>query len=143
MKKIQLYTLSLLASLLFACSPKSTVQQVLTPDMVISTLNSSTWKITWYVDSGKDETSDYVGALITFNTGGNLLGSQGLLSYPGTWASEYDDNVVKLDMDFGGVNPFSKLNDDWRVLSRTENEIKLSSESGGGSGIDYLTLVRN
>ena len=143
MKKIQLYTLSLLASLLFACSPKSTVQQVLTPDMVISTLNSSTWKITWYVDSGKDETSDYEGALITFNTGGNLLGSQGLLSYPGTWASEYDDNVVKLDMDFGGVNPFSKLNDDWRVLSRTENEIKLSSESGGGSGIDYLTLVRN
>jgi hypothetical protein len=113
------------------------------------TMNSGNWRITKFIDSGKDETNHFTGYDFVFNENGVLETSNGTNTYSGTWSvsdsNSSDDSPDDLDFNilFNLTNDFEDLNDDWDILSITPSKIELVDVSGGNGGTDFLTFEKN
>ncbi|SNR60863.1 hypothetical protein [Lutibacter flavus] len=112
-------------------------------------IESGTWRITSFIDSGTDETNYFTGYNFTFNSSGVLNANNGTNNYNGTWSitdsSSDDDSQDDLDfnINFNLTNDFEDLNDDWDFISQTATKIELIDISDGNSGTDYLTFEKN
>ena len=119
-----------------------------------NTMESGTWRITNFNDSGQNETSDFNGYDFTFNSDGSLVATNGSNTLTGTWSvtddsNSSDDSSSDDDIDFNiffpvsDDNDFEDLNDDWDVVSTTSTRIELIDISGGNGGTDMLTFEKN
>jgi hypothetical protein len=154
-RKLGLFVLPLLLSLLtFAsCSKEdgnSDNNNNNLQEQVQANVQSGVWRITKFIDSGENETSDFSGYNFTFQSSGVLTASNGSNNYVGTWSitddnSSDDDSEDDLDfnINFNLTNNFEDLNDDWDFISQTSRKIELIDVSGGGGGTDYLTFEKN
>lgn len=112
-------------------------------------VQSGTWRITKFMDSGTDETNHFTGYNFTFNSSGVLNANNGTSNYDGTWSitdSNSNDNSeddLDFNINFNLTNDFEDLNDDWDFISQTSTKIELIDVSGGGGGTDYLTIEKN
>jgi hypothetical protein len=117
---------------------------------VVNTMNSGTWRITKYIDSANDETTDFSGYNFTFTQNNILMASNGTEEIMGSWlvssGNSNDDNPSN-DLDFiisfAGPAKFMELSDDWDIQSRTSTKLELIDVSGGNGGTDYLTFEKN
>ena len=126
-------------------------------DQTIEIVQSGTWRITSFIDSGNDETSDFNGYTFSFNTDGSLVAVNGNTTINGTWSvtdnssnSSSDDDGNSIDDDDFNIffnvpadNDFEDLIDDWDFVSVSETTIALTDVSGGNGGTDFLTFERN
>ncbi|WP_431158805.1 hypothetical protein [Winogradskyella poriferorum] len=117
-------------------------------------VESGTWRITNFNDSGQNETSDFNGYDFTFNSDGSLVATNGSNTLTGTWSvtddsNSSDDSSSDDDIDFNiffpvpDDNDFEDLNDDWDVVTTTSTRIELIDVSGGNGGTDMLTFEKN
>jgi hypothetical protein len=117
-------------------------------------VQSGTWIITNFVDSGQDETSDFNGYEFSFNADGSLVATNGTNTMTGTWSvtdddSSDDDGSSSSDIDFNIFFPvpdtsdFEDLNDDWDIVNSTSTRIELIDISGGNGDTDLLTFEKN
>ncbi len=115
-------------------------------ETVENNTQTGTWRITKFIDSGIDETSDFSGYNFTFNGTGALNANNGTNSFDGTWTissdgSDLDD--LDLNIVFNLRNDFDDLTDDWDFISQTSTKIELIDIGGGGEPDDLLTFERN
>jgi len=120
------------------------------PAPVINTATQGTWRISSYVDSGNNETSNFAGYNFTFGPSNVLSATNGTNTYNGTWSvtadSSNDDNPSSdLDFNIAFASPanFADLTDDWDVVSHTATTISLIDVSGGNGGTDTLVFTKN
>lgn len=99
------------------------------------------WYVATYLDDGDDETYDYYGYNLTFNSGGSIVAENGTNTFNGTW-SVTGSSTMDLNLDFGTQIPFDEFNDDWDVLSFTATTINLEDVSGGNGGTDTLIFQK-
>lgn len=144
MKTIKLASI-VIFSLLFAIScTKDNIDIA----KVKSNVQSGTWRITKFIDSGVDETNYFTGYNFTFNSSGVLNANNGTNNYNGTWSitdsNSNDDSPNDLDFNiyFNLTNNFLDLNDDWDFISQSSTKIELIDVSGGNGGTDYLTFEK-
>jgi hypothetical protein len=117
---------------------------------VANTMTSGTWRITKYIDSANDETTDFLGYNFTFTQNNILMANNGGDEIVGSWlvasGNSNDDNPSS-DLDFiisfSGPAKFIELSDDWDIQLRTSTKIELIDVSGGNGGTDYLTFEKN
>ena len=105
-----------------------------------SVLSRGSWQISQFIDSGKDETANFSGYIFTFSDAGMVHVSNSNNNIVGSWAIGNDDSSVKLILNFGNNYPFESLNEDWKVLSRSDLLIELQHISGGNGSSDMLTF---
>lgn len=122
---------------------------------VENTVESGTWRITNFVDSGQNETNDFNGYNFTFASNGTLTAANGSNTLTGTWSvtddsnSNDDNGSSNDDVDFNiffpvpDSNDFEDLNDYWDIVSYTSTRIELIDISGGNGGTDLLTFEKN
>ena len=117
---------------------------------ITSAVASGTWKITYYFDTDKEETSNFSGYNFTFGSNGVLTATNGTLTQTGTWSvtdsnSDDDNSISDLDFNIAFTSPatFLELTDDWEIIERTSTVIKIKDVSGGNGGTDYLTFTKN
>lgn len=118
-------------------------------------MGSGQWVISKYIDSGKDETSDFAGFVFVFNTNGVLSAKKGSIEYLGTWSITHSSGSTNSqsnsnsqdDLDFNIffnlTNEFEDLNDDWDILTHSPTKIELRDVSGGDGSVDELTFMKN
>ena len=113
-------------------------------------VQSGTWRITSYVDSGQDETNDFNGYTFTFGSDGTLTAENGTNTMTGTWSVTDDSSSSSSsDIDFNiffpvpDTNDFEDLNDDWDIVSSMSTKLELIDVSGGNGGTDTLTFEKN
>jgi hypothetical protein len=112
---------------------------------------SGTWQITSYIDSGQDETNDFSGYNFTFASNGTITATNGNNTETGTWSvtgsnsssSSNDDIDFNIFFNVPDTNDFEDLNDDWDIISHSNNMIRLRDVSGGNGGTDTLTFEKN
>jgi hypothetical protein len=107
---------------------------------------TGTWRITKFIDSGVDETTDFTGYNFTFNDTGILNASNGTNSFDGTWTISSDGSDLEdleLYILFNLMNDFDDLTDDWDFISQSSTKIELIDISGGGEPDDLLTFEKN
>ena len=119
---------------------------------VTATVETGTWRITNYIDSGQNETNDYNGYDFTFSDNGVLTANNGTNTITGTWSVTDSSNSTddsNDDIDFNiffpvpDTNDFEDLNDDWDLVIYTNTKIELIDISGGNGGTDTLTFEMN
>jgi hypothetical protein len=144
MKSINLAILGIFSLLLVLSCTKDNISIA----EVKSNVQTGTWRITKFIDSGKDETNYFTGYNFTFNSSGVLNANNGTNNYNGTWSitdsNSNDDSRNDLDFNiyFNLTNKFLDLNDDWDFISQSSTKIELIDVSGGNGGTDYLTFEK-
>ena len=144
MKTIKLASIGIF-SLLFALS---CTKESIDIAKVKSNVQTGTWRISKFIDSGVDETNYFTGYNFTFNSSGVLNANNGTNNYNGTWSitdsNSNDDSRNDLDFNiyFNLTNNFLDLNDDWDIISQSSTKIELIDVSGGNGGTDYLTFEK-
>ncbi|MBU2938508.1 hypothetical protein KO494_03050 [Lacinutrix sp. C3R15] len=112
-----------------------------------SNIQSGTWRITSFIDSGTDETYHFTGYNFTFYSSGVLNADNETISYDGTWSitnsSSSSDDDLDFNINFNLTNDFEDLNDDWDIFLHSATKIELIDISGGNGGTDYLTFQKN
>lgn len=139
----------LLSLLVVVSCNKSNNPTNITQTTIQNNVQSGTWRITKFIDSGKDETNHFSGYDFTFMSSGVLNANNGANNYDGTWSitdsNSKDDSQDDLDfnINFNLTNDFEDLNDDWDFISQTASKIELIDVSGGNGGTDYVTFEKN
>ncbi|WP_273565980.1 hypothetical protein [Maribacter halichondriae] len=116
-----------------------------------SAITNGDWHISYYFDSDKEETSDYVDYIFTFQENGTLGATDGNTSLSGAWSITTSDNSnddtstsdVDFNILFSSPEIFEELSDDWDIKSYSNNQIELMDISGGNGGTDLLTFSKN
>jgi hypothetical protein len=150
MKSIHFIT-ALLISLsgtfsLTSCSNDNTATP--SPTIIIDNVQSGNWRITSFIDSGKDETSHFSGYTFTFGSNGILTSTNGSVTHAGSWnisnGNSNDDSPGDIDFNilFSLPNDFEDLSEDWHIISQSSTRIELIHISGGNGGTDYLTFEK-
>ncbi len=117
-------------------------------------VESGTWRISSYIDSGENETSDFTGYNFTFTTDGSLVATNGTTTYSGTWSvtnssNSSNDSSSDDDIDFNiffsvaDDHDFEDLNDDWDIVSHSNTTVSLMDISGGDGSTDTLIFEKN
>ena len=107
-----------------------------------------TWRISFFEDSGTNETHHFLGFIFEFKSNGEVNATNGSTLYIGTWSitdsNGNSDNLNELDFNlkFNLTNDFEDLNGDWDFISASNTVIELIDISGGNGGTDYLTFNR-
>ena len=120
---------------------------------VIDAAANGSWKITNYVDSGTNHTSQFSAYEFVFS-GNTVTATSAANVYTGVWSvtsshsddSHDDDSHNSDDIDFNisFTSPanFTELSDDWDIISYSSAKIELIDISGGNGGTDYLTFEK-
>jgi len=120
-----------------------------TQTQVEDNVQTGSWRITKFIDSGDDETNHFVGYNFTFEITGALVAESSSNTFSGTWSisdkNSSEDSIDDLDFNihFNLNNDFEELNDDWDIISQTTTKVELIDVSGGNGGTDYLTFEKN
>lgn len=115
---------------------------------ISNTVTSGNWRVSYYNDSGIDETYHFTGYSFVFATNGVLTASNVTNTYTGTWSvtdsNSNDDSLSDLDFNiyFSAPAEFEDITDDWDIKSYSSTKIELEDESGGGSGTDRLIFEK-
>lgn len=139
----RIHVIILLSIFFFSCSNDNSTTPVITPASVSNVVTSGDWRVTLYVDSGQDETSNFSGYNFVFASGGSVVATKNGTSVSGTWSTLLDDSQTKLVLNFATPANFIDISDDWHVIEQTANLIRLEDVSGGNGGVDYLTFEKN
>lgn len=141
MKKI--FYLLTFSTILFTSCSNDDDNSAITTGSVSSTLIDGSWRITYYWDNDRDETSDYNGYTFTFGNGNVLTALRAATPTVGSWSTINDDGKVKLVILFSTPAELIEISDDWEVTERTNTRIKLKDVSGGSGETDFLTFEKN
>ena len=110
-------------------------------DDLESILEDGLWIVASYMEDNDDQTADYAGYELNFDSNGTVVASNGSNTNNGTWAVLSNGNQMALD--FGTDIPFEELSDDdWDVISVSDTQVVIQDVSGGGGGTDTLTLQK-
>tara|TARA_R110001606_G_scaffold24628_4_gene81214 strand:+ start:897 stop:1445 length:549 start_codon:yes stop_codon:yes gene_type:complete len=149
-KKLNFIALGMITILfVISCSNDDDNSGNNTKTTVQNNVQNGTWRITKFIDSGKDEINHFTGYNFTFQSSGVLNANNGTNNYDGTWSitdsTSNDDSKDDLDfnINFNLTNDFEDLNDDWDIISQSATKIELIDISGGNGGTDYLTFEKN
>lgn len=141
MKKITLYSIAFaMFFVLHSCSKDDS-----SAENTENSIKQGSWVITLFNDSGKDETYHFTGYEFTFATSGVVTAVSSSNTVSGTWSTSSGSSSSssgKFIIDFGDIDKFDDLNDDWDILNNTSSKIELKDVSGGNGGIDYLTFEK-
>ena len=102
---------------------------------------SGTWKVSLFIDSGNDETSDFNGYSFVFNSGGTLTATRNGSSQTGTWSVNTSSNKFNIDLGPKTATQLGELTDDWKIISASNTEIKLTDDNPASN--EFLTFTKN
>ncbi len=149
-RKYQIPAFLLMLSGFFSLSSCSNGDPVnITPTVVENNVQYGTWRITFFIDSGKDETNHFTGYSFTFGSTGTLTATNTSNTFTGTWSitdsNSNDDSPDDIDFNifFNLTNDFEDLTEDWHIVSQSSNRIELIHISGGNGGTDNLTFEKS
>lgn len=110
-------------------------------------VESGIWKITYFNDSGDDETHHFAGYSFSFKANGTVNATNGITDISGSWSITHDDsshnnyNGLEFNIHMNtSQDKFEELNEDWEIINKSNVKIELIHVSGGNGGTDYLTF---
>jgi len=146
MNMMKLIAMSIAGLLVLSACKKDDVKAI---EAIESDMASGSWRITRYMDSGNDETSNFSGYNFTFSSSGTLSATNGTTTFSGTWSvtdsNSNDDSVDDVDFNIylSATGNFEDLNDDWDISSHSSSSLSLIDVSGGNGGTDELIFTKN
>jgi len=121
MKRIVLFLALLLVASIGGCTNNNN-------DDLTDTITTGTWRVSYFIENGDEDTSLFFGYVFTFQLDGSVSVTRPNLPVaPGSWNEHDNDN--RLELDFGVSGLLEKLNEDWVVIN-VDNDVILLNEPG-------------
>lgn len=98
-----------------------------TPTIDDSSNLSGVWKVSYYWDKDKEETSDFNGYSFKFEEDGTFIAERNGNTQKGSW--KVSDSSKKFIISINSVKPLDDLVDDWLIIEKSDNLIKLRDDS--------------
>ncbi len=137
--KIKYLQIATLLALIFtaSCTPNSLSSNT------SQTVTSGNWRVSLFIDSGNDETTDFTGYRFTFNTDGSVAAVINAVIKTGTWSVSSSSNKFTIDLGpkIDTNKPLGELTDDWQIISVTETVIQLKDDNALRN--EKLTFTKN
>ena len=130
MKKTALLILMSLSVALISCSKSDDNNP--SPSDTSSSVKENVpgqWKVSYYYDNDKEETSNYLGYTFTFASDGTLTAINAAQTYQGSWSNTVDDNLPRLVISLSGNDDLIELSDDWVIKSISNTLISLEDDN--------------
>jgi len=115
---------------------------------VTNLMDGGTWRITYFTNDNTDETSNFTDFDFDFGKDEKLT-AKGPSTNNGVWSitdsNSSDDDLSELHFNISFLSPqnFEELSDDWEIIEKNKDVVKLKNVSGGGSGTEFLTFTKN
>lgn len=141
MKTFAIIFLAITAVIAGSCSKDNSTS----PGTQKSNLSSGAWTVSYFTDSGKDETSDYSGYSFSFNTGGTLSVTGSGTTFTGSWSiksgsSSYgSSDPDKLVITISGNKQMDHVSKDWKILKMTSSEIQLTDDNPSSAEVLHFS----
>lgn len=102
------------------------------------------WRVSHFFDK-QDETGNYSNYTFEFDANGEMRAMNGGTTHNGTWSTGVDDSTDKFVISFDGPVPgaLAELEEDWRIISMTDDQMHFEHTSGGNGDTDILKFVQN
>ena len=84
------------------------------------------WKVSWFWDKDKEETSDFNGYSFEFKSDGTLVAS---LPDNSTKSGTWSVSSTKFIITIGGTYALDEMTDDWLLLEKSDNLIRLKDDN--------------
>lgn len=103
---------------------------------------SGNWKVSYYWDKDKDETSDFSGYTFEFKSGEVFQATfrDGAI-FTGRWFRTTDDGLPRLVISITGNKQMEELSDDWVLEVLQEKKIELRDDND--THVEQLHFVKN
>ncbi len=103
---------------------------------------SGVWRVTSYMDSGKNETSKYSGWTFDFRSNGTFVANipSPARTVEGTWA-ETSSSSNKLIISISGTKALDDLSDDWLIVEKSGSVIRLTDDNP--SSAEFLDFKKD
>jgi hypothetical protein len=127
MKKVQYGWIIILAITMVAASCKKEDKSSATAAVSTNLKSGASWRVSWYYDSDKEETSNFSSYTFEFSDNGVFTAFASSGNTSGSWS--YDDSSKKLNISIGSSSPLSDLTDDWLITEHSDSVIKLKDDN--------------
>ncbi|MCO6486937.1 MAG: hypothetical protein J5I98_00900 [Phaeodactylibacter sp.] len=129
MRIFQMMILALLLSAFGACNNANDDNSPSDSPPVVAG-DDSAWRVSYYFDKDKEETSDFAGYRFTFRDDGTLEAVRNGTTVAGTWATTRDDGRQRLVINAGTASrPLESLTDDWVIVEQNASRIRLQDDN--------------
>ena len=132
---LQILLFAIVLNVVFSCTSDSTSNSSVDPAPVINIVNKGTWRITFYEDSGVNETTNFTGYNFTFGSNNVLTAANGTNTYIGIWSVSVDNSGddspssdLDFNIDFASPPNFEELSEDWNIIEKTDTKISFCSK---------------
>ena len=133
MKQTSIWTACIFLCSLFAfsCTNSNDTLPSPTTDTTQIITQQGGWKVTWYWDKDKDETTDFSGYVFHFRDTGTFDAVRNGSTTSGTWEirTSSDSSQRLVIVSGSAAKPLSNLDDDWLILNITDNKIELKDDN--------------
>jgi len=115
---------------------------------VTNLMEGGTWHISYFTNDNTDETSNFTDYDFEFSKNDKLT-ANGSSTNTGVWtitdSNGSDDDLSELRFNISFLSPqnFEELSDDWQIIEKNKEVIKLKDDNGSGGGTEYLNFTKN
>lgn len=109
---------------------------------LVDILNEGNWFVASYIDEGENKTSDYNDFVLDFKENFTVTATKGEDVVSGTWTVFYDDEKLKLELDFGEIDAFEELNEDWLAVDIQNARVEVHNLDDSGNEESNLVFER-
>lgn len=126
-----------------SCSRGSDDTNAQNSQVQVQTVTSGTWRVTLFTEHGKDETNNFAGYSFQFMPSGTVSATKSGITKNGAWSISANSNKYNIDLGAktDSNKPIGELTDDWRIISISTTEIKLTDDNS--SSAEFLTFKKN
>ncbi len=107
----------------------------------VTVATNGEWRVTLFTDSGNNETPDFSGYTFTFNSNGTLTATKSGVTKNGTWSTGSNKFNIDVGAKIDSNKPLGELTDDWKIISTSGTEIRLTDDNSTSS--EFLTFTKN
>jgi hypothetical protein len=134
----------LLLALVWFCASCLSEKTTVSPS-VPELLADGNWEVSWFWDKTKDETHEFNGYRISFESGGIMrVSGTNATQFTGNWSYSGSDDTpgTRLVLNIAGNKQMDELNDDWEVLEMKSSLIRLREDHTAEEEVIHLSRVR-
>ena len=109
---------------------------------LISILNEGTWMVTNFDNEGESETTNYNDFVIDFKSNSLVTATKENNTIEGSWSVFYDDEKLKLELNFGESAPFDEFNENWLTVDVKNTRVEMNNIDDEGNEESNLVFER-
>ena len=109
---------------------------------LMNILNEGTWLVANFNDKGQSETTNYNDFVIDFKNNSLVTATKENNTIEGSWSVFYENEKLKLELNFGESMPFNKFNENWLTVDVKSTRVEVNNLDDSGNEESNLVFER-